>query len=268
MFKYVLFVIVGNEPVPFSKMLITALKLEVTLLAIDDDTAIDDEYCIVSVNLTNPFTLLTKLGVEPVPNSTISNTISKLSFEPLIKLVAIEAVVINCAISVCLVADIALVIIVGNEPVPFSTTFNTISKPLPILFISVIWGVIDDVVWVSPLILTPLFVLVTIVGIEPVPFITMFITFPNDADTIVLSDIVAELEDVYCVSEVTLIPFWVLSTNVGIAELPLPITLLTISKLLSIAISPIAANLANSLAYFKLSIVSVAWESVAWDGYK
>ena len=127
-------------------MFITVLNDEVILLTLELLTFIEDVYCVLFVNLTKPFTFLTNEGKEPVPFSRTSNTISNAEFAFVKYVDEIDAVVIYCTLSVLLITDDVFVILDGIEPVPFAIIFNTISNPLPTLFISVATGVIDDVV--------------------------------------------------------------------------------------------------------------------------
>jgi len=64
----------------------------------------------------------------------------------------------------------------------------TISNPLATLLISSKDGVTDAVICEPFVTNIPLLELSTIVGIEPVPFDIIVITFANDADTNCLSD--------------------------------------------------------------------------------
>ena len=129
-------------------MFITVLNDDVILLILEPVTLIEDEYWLVVVNLTKPFTFLINEGNEPVPFSTTSNTTSNAEFAFVKYVAAIDAVVIYCTLSVLLIEDEALVNIDGIEPVPFAIISNTISNPVPTLLISVVIGVIDDVLWV------------------------------------------------------------------------------------------------------------------------
>ena len=229
-------------------MLIIVLKLPVALFALEDETAIDEEYCGVSVNLTKPFVFLTKLGVEPVPNSMISKILLNELLLFVIKLLEIVVDETNWVSFVTFIDADAFVVIVGIEPVPFAIIFVTISNPVVTLPISAFAGVTDDVICVPPNTFTPLFVFFTIVGITPTPFDIILITFPKLADTNVLSFVDTDIDDVVCVSFVALIPSIVFDTNDGYPAPPLSIILETASKLLSTAISPIAITFVNSLA--------------------
>jgi hypothetical protein len=129
----------------------------------------------------------------------MSKTISKLLFEDVRYVDAIEAVVIYRLDVVLLIKEFTFVTIVGIEPVPFSTISSTISNPVATFTFSEVAGVIDDVICVPPKTFTPLFVFLTIVvGIEPVPFDKILSMLPNEDDTINLSDVVTDIDDVVC----------------------------------------------------------------------
>ena len=180
----------------------------------------------------------------------MSNTISNELLDEVIKVFAIEAVVWYWTELVLLIKPLALVTNVGREPVPFSMMSNTILNPLPTLVCCVSAGVIDDVIWTPPNMFTPLWVFVTIVGIEPVPLLMILITLPNDDDTIKVSVFVADAELNVWVVPVTTIPLWVFSTNwIELTPtLPLRITLSTLSNVSSNALLSTAISLVNSLA--------------------
>ena len=254
------------EPVPFSTISKTISKLEFNAVTVSLDEISDDVNWVILVALTNPIVFLTKYGIEPVPFSTISNTTSKLLLDAVINADGIIDAVVYDVKFVLLILLSAFVTIVGIEPVPFSIIFNTTSNPLPTFIISEADAVIDDVIWVSPVILTPLCVTGIIVGIEPVPFDIILITFAKDADTIVISDWFAELLKIVWTSLVALIPANVVSTIVGIEVLPFFTMLITLVNDFSIGAPSIAITLLKSLANLIASTVSCTWTVVASDG--
>ena len=254
------------EPVPFSTISKTISKLEFNAVTVSLDEISDDVNWVMLVALTNPIVFLTKYGIEPVPFSTISNTTSKLLLDAVINADGIIDAVVYDVKFVLLILLSAFVTIVGIEPVPFSIIFNTTSNPLPTFIMSEADAVIDDVIWVSPVILTPLCVTGIIVGIEPVPFDIILITFAKDADTIVLSDWFAELLKIVWTSLVALIPANVVSTIVGIEVLPFFTMLITLVNDFSIGAPSIAITLLKSLANLIASTVSCTWTVVASDG--
>ena len=88
---------------------------------------------------------------------------------------------------------------VGIEPVPFATILITVSNPVVTFVFSELVGVIEDVICIPPKTFTPLFVFLTIVvGIEPIPFDTILSTLPNEDDTIDLSFVPTDIDDVIC----------------------------------------------------------------------
>ena len=254
------------EPVPFSTISKTISKLEFNAVTVSLDEISDDVNWVILVALTNPIVFLTKYGIEPVPFSTISNTTSKLLLDAVINVDGIIDAVVYDVKFVLLTLLSAFVTIVGIEPVPFSIIFNTTSNPLPTFIMSEADAVIDDVIWVSPVILTPLCVTGIIVGIEPVPFDIILITFAKDADTIVLSDWFAELLKIVWTSLVALIPANVVSTIVGIEVLPFFTMFITLVNDFSIGAPSIAITLLKSLANLIASTVSCTWTVVASDG--
>ena len=254
------------EPVPFSTISKTISKFEFNAVTVSLDEIRDDVNWVMLVALTNPIVFLTKYGIEPVPFSTISNTTSKLLLDAVINADGIIDAVVYDVKFVLLILLSAFVTIVGIEPVPFSIIFNTTSNPLPTFIMSEADAVIDDVIWVSPVILTPLCVTGIIVGIEPVPFDIILITFAKDADTIVLSDWFAELLKIVWTSLVALIPANVVSTIVGIEVLPFFTMLITLVNDFSIGAPSIAITLLKSLANLIASTVSCTWTVVASDG--
>jgi hypothetical protein len=75
----------------------------------------------------------------------------------------------------------------------------TVSNPVVTFTFSEVAGVIEDVICAPPKIFTPLFVFLTIVvGIEPVPFDRILSMLPNEDDTIDLSVVVTDIDDVIC----------------------------------------------------------------------
>ena len=231
-----------------------------------DDASLPVVYWVPPVTFTKEFALVTKLAIEPVPFSIISNTILNEDVVLLIKdeLIVVPVVDMN---GVTFVVPIALVTMVGIEPVPLSTISKMISNELLNKFLSDWSTLIEEVIWVPLILPIPLFVEDTIVGITPTPLSIILITFPKDEDTIVLSEDITSLLAIYCSSVVALIPAKVFETNVGYATLPLLIIFVTISNPSSIAFPPIAINLVNSFAKLIASIVSVDCASVACDGY-
>ena len=254
------------EPVPFSTISKTISKFEFNAVTVSLDEISDDVNWVILVALTNPIVFLTKYGIEPVPFSTISNTTSKLLLDAVINADGIIDAVVYDVKFVLLILPSAFVIIVGIEPVPFSIISNTILNPLPTFVISEADADTDEVIWVSPVTLTPLWVTGIIVGIEPVPFDIMLITFAKDADTIVLSDWFAELLKIVWTSLVALIPANVVSTIVGIEVLPFFTMLITLVNDFSIGAPSIAITLLKSLANLIASTVSCTWTVVASDG--
>ena len=220
-------------------------------------------YWVESVILTKLVVFLTKDGVEPVPSDTINNTLSNAVLELEIIVLEIEAVDINWTESVLLIPFSVFLIKVGNEFNPFSIIVVTISNPLSTLLISTKDGVIDDVFCKPVVTNTPLLELSTIIGIEPVPFEIIVITFANDADTNCLSVDWTLWLDVNCCSTVFLIAFSVFVTKVGADELPLAIILATLSYPSSTAFPPIATNLAKSFAKLIPATVSINCSPIA-----
>ncbi len=97
---------------------------------------------------------------------------------------------------VLFIEPVAFVINVGIEPVPFAIIFVTTSNEELTLLISVLFGVIDDVVCEPVLKSIPLNEDETIVGIDPVPFAIILIILENEEDTNNLSDSITTLDDV------------------------------------------------------------------------
>ena len=77
-----------------SNMFIILSKLPDIPLANEDDIITEDVYWFVFVIFTNASVFFTNICKEPVPFSTISKTISKLLFEAVRYVDAIDAVVI------------------------------------------------------------------------------------------------------------------------------------------------------------------------------
>ena len=204
---------VGITDVPFSMISKIVSKEDVTKPAFED-ASVPVVYCVPPVTFTKPLALLTKPTIEPVPFSITSNTISNEDVVLLIKEVGIVLPVVG-EYDVTFVVPLALVTTVGITLNPFSTISNTISKELLNKFLSVWSTLIEDVIWVPAIAVTPLSVDDIIVGIAETPLSIILITLPNDDDTIDLSVLLTEILFKYCSSVVALIPAKVFKTKFG-----------------------------------------------------
>ena len=94
MFDTVFLAIVGNEPVPFSKIRMIVSNEPVIPFTLEPEITIPFVNRVSSVSFNSPAAFLTNVGKEPVPSFTISNTISNELLDEVIKVFAIEAVVV------------------------------------------------------------------------------------------------------------------------------------------------------------------------------